>query len=65
MVANVSEHNASVTALAYDGTRQLLFSASDEAETGECCGAVLVWNTVASPPVHGAPHAEEQALRWL
>jgi hypothetical protein len=50
VVANLSEHNASVTALAYDGTRQLLFSASDEAEKGECCGAVLVWNTVATPP---------------
>ena len=50
VIANLSAHNASINALAYDSTRQLLFSASDEAAEGECCGQILVWNTAVSPP---------------
>ena len=51
VVANLTAHNESITDLAYDSTRQLLFSSSDEADEGECCGSVLVWNTAVDPPV--------------
>eukprot|EP01049_Picozoa_sp_SAG25_P004961 SAG25_NODE_325_length_9774_cov_10.836899_5_plen_527_part_00 len=48
--ATLTGHNASIMALAYDPARQLLWSASDEAEAEECCGSILQWDTSYSPP---------------
>ena len=50
--ANLTAHNASITSLVFDPARQLLWSASDEADEGECCGNILQWDTSTAFPTY-------------
>lgn len=61
-LATLHAHNATITALAYDAARQILFSTSNEAAPGECCGVVLVWNTSISPPTQVTSLTSSQTL---